>query len=222
MPAVTDFSALTLDELQPHIVGEMLPDVPFDGWTHKAAAAAATRLGLDPAIVTLAFPKAIDMIDCWAMLIDEKMAAACDNDGFRALKVREKITQAICCRLDISDPEVARRALAVLAFPVNALRAARISWRTADSIWRVAGDTASDFSHYSKRMTAAAIYSATMLYFIDDDSEGHTKTRAFLDRRIADVMRFEAQKARWQRSGDHGRLSLSRFLGRLRYPVEPL
>lgn len=219
---MTDLATLTLDELKPHIVAEMLPDVPFDGWTHRAAANAATRLGLDPALVHLAFPKAIDMIDCWTLLIDEKMAAACDNDGFRAMKIREKISQAINRRLEESDPEVARRALAVLAFPVNAARTARISWRTADAIWRAAGDTSTDFAYYSKRMTVAAIYSATILYYLEDDSDDHANTRAFLDRRIADVMRFEAGKAKWRGAGGGNRLSLSRFLGRLRYPVEPI
>ncbi len=43
------------------------------------------------------------------------------------------------------------------------------------------------------------------------------ETQAFLDRRIDEVMRFEKAKARWQVSGR--RFSLSRFLGRLRYPV---
>ncbi|HEU0133953.1 MAG TPA: COQ9 family protein, partial [Allosphingosinicella sp.] len=52
----------------------------------------------------------------------------------------------------------------------------------------------------------------------DDDSDGLTSTRAFLNRRIDDVMRFEKLKAQWR--GNRERLpSLSRFLGRLRYPA---
>src|SRR3546814_1469385 len=87
--------------------------------------------------------------------------------------------------------------------PQNAALAARTLWRTADAIWRAAGDQAADFSHYTKRATAGAVYSATLLVWLNDESEGFADTAAFLDRRINDVMRFERAKARWRRSEAH-------------------
>jgi ubiquinone biosynthesis protein COQ9 len=84
-------------------------------------------------------------------------------------------------------------------------------------MWRIAGDTSNDFNHYTKRMTLGAVYGSTLLVWRDDESEGWSETAAFLDRRIDDVMRFEKFKAEWRGSSDQ-RLSLSRFLGRLRYP----
>jgi ubiquinone biosynthesis protein COQ9 len=84
-------------------------------------------------------------------------------------------------------------------------------------MWRIAGDTSSDFNHYTKRLTLGAVYGSTLLNWIDDKSEGWSETSAFLDRRLADVMRFEKWKAGW-RGGDLRRPSLARFLGRLRYP----
>ena len=110
-----------------------------------------------------------------------------------------------------------RRAFAILAQPQNAMAAARFAWRASDRMWRLAGDSATDFSHYSKRGILAALYTSTMLVFLDDSSEGLTETQGFLDRRIEDVMRIERMKAQWRSSE---RLpSLSRFLGRLRYPA---
>jgi len=111
-----------------------------------------------------------------------------------------------------------RRAFAILAMPGNALTGARLAWRSVDRIWRVAGDTATDFNHYSKRAILAGVYGSTSLVFLDDESEDMAETRAFLDRRIGDVMRFEKAKGRWRSSTIH-RPSLSRFLGRLRYPA---
>ena len=110
-----------------------------------------------------------------------------------------------------------RRALATLAMPVHAARAARLAWRAADVMWRAAGDTATDLNHYSKRMTLTAIYGATILAFIDDESEEQADSRAFLARRIEGLMRFEKMKARIKGAGGGERLSLSRFIGRLRY-----
>ena len=82
-----------------------------------------------------------------------------------------------------------------MAMPQNAARALQIGWRSADIMWRLAGDTATDYNHYTKRTILAGIYSATLAYFVNDDSEGKEKSYAFLDRRIDGVMRFEQAKA---------------------------
>ena len=90
-------------------------------------------------------------------------------------------------------------------------------------MWRLAGDTAADFNHYTKRATLAALYAATLSVFAGDTSEGKAETLAFLDRRIEGVMRFEKAKARLLAgntiAGNAGHFSPARFLGRLRYPV---
>jgi ubiquinone biosynthesis protein COQ9 len=85
-------------------------------------------------------------------------------------------------------------------------------------MWRIAGDKATDFNHYSKRAILMAVYGSTSLVWLDDDSAGFAETRAFLDRRIDEVMRFEKAKAGW-RARRELMPSLSRFLGRLRYPA---
>jgi ubiquinone biosynthesis protein COQ9 len=215
-----DLADLTLDELRPLLVAAMLPHVPFDGWTDAAVAAAAADLGLDRGVARLVFEgRAVDMVDAYIATADARMAAALDTPDYRALKVRQKITTAIRTRLEQATPhrEAIRRSAAILALPGNAARAARLTWRTADAIWRAAGDTATDFNHYSKRALAGAVYASTLLIWLNDESEDFAETWAFLDRRIANVMQFEKLKAGLG-GGDTQRLSLARFLGRLRYP----
>ena len=75
----------------------------------------------------------------------------------------------------------------------------RIGWRSADLMWRIAGDTATDYNHYTKRLILSGVYGSTLLVWLDDQSEGWMETGAFLDRRLADVMRFEKWKANWTR-----------------------
>jgi ubiquinone biosynthesis protein COQ9 len=135
------------------------------------------------------------------------------------MKIRDKIRGLVWRRLEIQGParEAIRRALAILAMPQNVPLALRISWRTADRMWRIAGDTSTDFNHYTKRMTLGAVYGSTLLVWLDDQSDDWTETAGFLDRRIDDVMKIEKLKAQWRSSSDQ-RLSISRFLGRLRYP----
>ncbi|NUR44654.1 MAG: COQ9 family protein [Sphingomonas sp.] len=191
----------------------------FDGWTLKAVDSAAGQLGLDPVQARLAMPKTQSgMIDVYVQEVDRALEAAFTPRHLAAMKIREKIRALIWHRLEIMGParEAVRRALAVLAMPQNLPLALRISWRSADLMWRLAGDTSTDFNHYTKRMTLGAVYGSTLLVWLDDQSEGWADTSAFLDRRIDDVMRFEKFKADWRRSSEH--LSVSRFLGRLRYP----
>jgi ubiquinone biosynthesis protein COQ9 len=192
----------------------------FDGWTRAAVDSAAARLGIDPVQARLAMPKGqAELIDCYISEVDRALEAWFTPERLAGLKIREKIRALIWRRLEIMGParEAVRRALAILAMPQNLARAVRISWRSADLMWRIAGDTSTDFNHYTKRMTLGAVYASTLLAWLDDDSEGWRHTAAFLDRRIDDVMKFEKWKAEWRGSSER-RLSLSRFLGRLRYP----
>src|SRR5437868_11550040 len=159
------------------------------------------------------------MIDCYLEEVDRALEASFSGEQLAGMKIREKIRALVWRRLEIMGParEAIRRALAILAMPQNVPLALRIGWRTADLMWRIAGDTSTDFNHYTKRVTLGAVYGSTLLVWLDDQSKGWGDTAAFLDRRIDDVMRFEKFKAEWRGSSDQ-RLSLCRFLGRLRYP----
>lgn len=191
----------------------------FDGWTRAAVDSAARQLGLDPVQARLAMPKTqAGMIDLYIQEVDRALEAWFTPQRIAMLKIRQRIRALVWHRLEIMGParESVRRGLAILAMPQNVPLALRIGWRSADVMWRIAGDTSTDFNHYTKRMTLGAVYGSTLLAWLDDHSDGLSDTADFLDRRIDDVMRFEKFKADWRGSSEH--LSLSRFLGRLRYP----
>lgn len=192
----------------------------FDGWTRAAVDSAAQQLGVDPVQARLAMPKGQPaLIDLYIQEVDRGLEAYFTPERLAGMKIREKIRALVWHRFEIMGParEAVRRALALLAMPQNLPLALRISWRTVDGMWRIAGDTSTDFNHYTKRMTLGAVYASTLLVWLDDQSEGWADTAAFLDRRIDNVMRFEKLKAEWRGSSDR-RLSPSRFFGRLRYP----
>ena len=208
-----------LEKLRRQLALAVGENAVFDGWTRAAVDSAAAQLGIDPVQARLAMPKTqAGMIDVYIQEVDRALEAWFTPERVAGMKIREKIRSLIWHRLETMGParEAVRRGLAILAMPQNLPLALRISWRTADLMWRIAGDTSTDFNHYTKRMTLSAVYGSTMLVWLDDQSEGWNDTAAFLDRRIDDVMRFERFKADWRGSSEH--LSLSRFLGRLRYP----
>ncbi len=209
-----------LEQLRRRLALSVGENAVFDGWTRQAVDSAAARLGVGPVQARLAFPKGqAAMIDCYIQEVDRALEASFTSDQLAKMKIRERIRALVWRRLEIMGEarEAVRRALAILAMPQNVALALRISWHTSDLMWRLAGDTSTDFNHYTKRMTLGAVYGSTLLAWLDDQSEGWSETAAFLDRRIDDVMKFEKWKAGWRGSGER-RLSLTRFLGRLRYP----
>jgi ubiquinone biosynthesis protein COQ9 len=210
----------TLDELRLALAPALADSAVFDGWGDAALVSAAEIEGVDIDVARLAFPGgAMDMIAAWIETVDAAMAAALPAERLAMMKVRERIRSLVQFRLDAvtGREEALRRALAIMAMPQNAVRAARLGWSSADAMWRLAGDTATDYNHYTKRAMLAGIYAATLAVFVGDESEGKAETRAFLDRRIDGVMRFEKAKAKWlARDTEH--FSVVRFLGRLRYP----
>jgi ubiquinone biosynthesis protein COQ9 len=191
----------------------------FDGWSTRAVEAAADLVAIDRDQARLAMPKtSAGLIDVYTQGVDRALEAHFTPELLAGMKIRAKIRGLVWQRLQIMGParEAVRSGLAILAMPQNVPLALRMGWRSADVMWRIAGDTSTDFNHYTKRLTLSAVYSSTLLAWLDDQSEGWSETGAFLDRRIDDVMQFEKVKARWRGSGEH--LSLARFLGRLRYP----
>lgn len=213
-------SSSPLEQLRRRLALAVGENAVFDGWTERAVDSAAAQLGIDPVQARLAMPKnQTGMIDLYIQAVDRALEAWFTPKRLAGMKIREKIRALVWRRLEIMGParEAVRRALAILAMPQNLPLALGISWRTADLMWRIAGDTSTDYNHYTKRMTLGAVYGSTLLAWLDDDGEGWSDTGAFLDRRIDNVMAFEKWKAEWRGSSNQ-RLSLSRFLGRLRYP----
>ena len=207
-----------LAELRERLALAVGENAVFDGWSKAAVDSAAVQLGVDPAQARLAMPKTqAGLVDAYIEAVDRELEKRWPPEKLATLKIRERVRTLVWTRIEIMTDarEAVRRALAILAMPQNVPLALRTGWRTADRMWRLAGDTSTDFNHYTKRVTLSAVYGSTLLAWLDDDSEGWSGTSAFLDRRIDNVMSFEKWKAQW-RGQEH--FSLPRFLGRLRHP----
>ena len=222
MPAKPLPADPTLDEIRETLASAIGRNAAFDGWTPMAVATSAGEKGIDADIASLAFKgNAMRLIDAWIDSVDCELARRLPPEKLNAMKIRQRITALLATRMEIMAPdrESLRRAMAIMAMPQNLPAAAKIGWRSADRMWRLAGDTASDFNHYTKRMTLSAVYASLLAVFVNDDSEDFADSRAFLDRRIENIMQFEKVKAQ-SKARRENIPSLSRFIGRLRYPAK--
>jgi len=168
-----------------------LANVPFDGWSVAALRAGARAAGMDEARASALFPGgAAEMVEWFSDWADRAMLEHLAGIDLAAMKVRERVAEGVRARLAALLPhrEAARRALAVLAQPQNAPLGLKLIYRTVDAIWYAAGDHATDFNFYTKRGLLAAVYSATMLCWLEDRSPDGSITEAFLARRLDEVM----------------------------------
>ncbi len=191
-----------LDDLRREILYAMLPHVAFDGWTRKALNAGARDAGQTPEAAEHAFIRGLNQVaEFYSADADAAMCRALEEKGVGELPIRQRIALAVRTRLEQAAPhrEAIRHLMSYLALPGAGLTGARCTLRTVDAMWYAAGDTSTDFNYYTKRGLLAAVYGATVLYWLNDASDDCEATWAFLDRRIADVMqvpKFQGQIAK--------------------------
>jgi ubiquinone biosynthesis protein COQ9 len=181
------------------LIAAALPHVPFDGWSRTTLEAAIVDSGVDAGLARLAFPRGgIDMALAFHRRADRQLAEELSAADLAGMRIRDRIVHCVRRRIELvaTDREAVRRGATLLGLPLHAPEGARAVWETADIIWNACGDDATDYNWYTKRMILSSVYSATMLYWLGDESPGFSRTWSFLDRRIEDVMRFEKTKAK--------------------------
>lgn len=188
-----------IDATRKAVLAAALPHVAFDGWSDRTLAQAVEDAGVDPGLSRLAFPRGgVDLALAFHMAKDEALAGDLAAADLGAMRFRDRVAYAVMRRLDLvaGDREAVRRGAALFALPHHAADGARAIWHTADTIWTGLGDDSRDFNWYSKRATLSAVYSSALLYWLGDQSPDAVETRAFVDRRIDNVMQIEGVKAR--------------------------
>ena len=197
------------------VLNAALPEVAFDGWSEDVLARAGKAAGIDENSLHLAFSGGVgDLIEAFSKSGDAAMLAALEAPG--DMKIRDRIRHGVRLRLqvDADHREAARRAAGWLSLPGRQALGGRLVYATADHIWHWAGDTSTDYNHYSKRLILSGVLGATRLVWFGDESDGNEKSWAFLDRRIKNVMQFEKAKAKWQAASD-GKAPFSVLLSKL-------
>ena len=190
---------LSRDEIKDAIVLAASPHVAFDGWGMDAIARGSIDAGFDEATAKRMFPEgAVDAIKHFANLSDREMIKKMNGVDLDSMRVRDKIIFGVRARLEFLIPhrEAVRAGLGVLASPAHGGAMAKITHNTVDAIWNEAGDKSNDFNWYTKRGLLGAVYGATVLYWLADETDDFSATWDFLSRRIDDVLKIPPMKAR--------------------------
>jgi ubiquinone biosynthesis protein COQ9 len=183
-------------ELRDRLADAVAQEAAFSGWTSLAIRNAGERIGAGADARRLFPGGPVDVLTYLSRRADERTVEVLEREGGE-LRTRERVALGVKLRIQntVGGKESVRRGLALLATPFNGPLALKLLYRTVDAIWYAAGDTSTDFNFYSKRALLSGVFSSTLLYWLNDRSPDDEATWAFLDRRIADVMRFEKLKA---------------------------
>lgn len=188
-------SAGWADAAEQRVLDEALRLAPRLGWNAGLVSRALTAAGLGEADGQLLLPEGPrDLAALLSRRHDAVALAKLRTLDLATLKIRQRIREGVVARLDAAaeNADVLRPLAAFLAFPTNLPLALRLTWDSADSIWRWAGDTATDENHYSKRAILSGILVSTLAV---DRASGRASALSHLDARIDDVMAFEKWKA---------------------------
>lgn len=208
-----DWAASAEQQLLDHA----LTIAPKGGWAWRTATAAGRAAGFSDGETELLIPHGpADLAALLSRRHDARALTLLKDIDPLSLKVRERIAQAVAARLDAAaqDEPALRRWMGWLALPANAPLAGKLAWESADVLWRWAGDVATDENHYSKRALLAGVLTGAMAIQL---GSGRAEALAFTDRRIEDVMRFEAWKATTRFRPYDLLAGVARALGRMRY-----
>jgi len=191
------------EQIRDRILEQALPEIAFDGWTWDVAEAAAIACGYDKTMAKAVFPAGLsDFVAHLSDWTDRKMMDSLTSIDISEMRIRDRIHLGVMTRIEILEPwrEALRRAMTYWSVPHRSLQAGRIVWRSADRIWVWAGDTATDYNHYTKRALLASVITTTTLAWLKDDRGNLASVESFLDRRIENVMTLGKALGRFRKS----------------------
>ena len=193
------------NQIRIDLIRAMLTHVPFDGWTWEAMEQGAIDIGFEKKKTSSSRMKifkdlfkngSIDFIEIFSEIIDLEVKEKYDLLEFKPERVSEKIKKIIMIRLNLCQKykEAVRTSISLTAMPINAKISLKILYKTCNSMWRIAGDKSTDFSFYTRRISLAAVYTPTLLFWLNDNSNDNVETEFFLERRLKGINKISRLK----------------------------
>lgn len=180
-------------QIRDEILLAVLPNVAFDGWEWSVVCDFAVQAGHSENIARAVFPgKMVGVLDHFADWADRGMLKSLECVDLDEVRVRDCVRMALLARFEVLNPykDAVNQSLHFWMWPTRKPHAVKITWRLADRIWDWSGDTATDYNRYTKRGLLSGVIASTTLAWLNDPSEDMENTKAFLDRRIENVMQL--------------------------------
>jgi len=169
------------------LLNTFLKNAAVKGWNQAALQSATHDLAIPPLEARRLFPDGLsELADYYIDEINNSLSSRYAQEAENGWKLSQKVAFALKLRFAImaEHKKAISKLQSFLILPQNISHATRMLFRTADHIWYLVGDRSTDFNFYTKRISLAAIYGSAILFWLNDHSENHIETAAFIDRQL--------------------------------------
>jgi len=179
------------------ILNRALIDIENSGFNEKMLLNAAKNCKISEGKLGRLFPEGIfELKQYYFSEIDEQMLQKIKTQNYENIRVRDKIFNGVLIRLDLFKKNKTSIKYIFVSESSNPIKSLKHLWRTSDLIWKSAGDSSTDYNHYTKRLLLSWVYITTLICWFNDKSRNINDTKLFLNRRIDEVLEFGKQSGK--------------------------
>lgn len=183
------FQILSRPQQRQYLIQQGLANIPFDGWSFDSLRSVEQQLQIPTGTADRIFDfDTTTMATAFADYITTEMLTALKATHPQPTGTTNRIATALKIRLHIMEPHKQSVQMLVRQFGTTPQTHAHTAWQACDVIWNWAGDTSTDYNHYTKRGLLVGVYTATVLYWLSDDSPNYTATHNFIDRQLQTIV----------------------------------
>ncbi|HIK87142.1 MAG TPA: COQ9 family protein, partial [Alphaproteobacteria bacterium] len=174
-----------------------LIDIENSGFNEKMLLNAAKNCKISEGKLGRLFPEGIfELKQYYFSEIDEQMLQKIKTQNYENIRVRDKIFNGVLIRLELFKKNKTSIKYIFVSESSNPIKSLKHLWRTSDLIWKSAGDSSTDYNHYTKRLLLSWVYITTLICWFNDKSRNINDTKLFLNRRIDEVLEFGKQSGK--------------------------
>ncbi|HJD55833.1 MAG TPA: COQ9 family protein [Rickettsia endosymbiont of Pyrocoelia pectoralis] len=165
--------------------------LPFNEWGNKLIEEVEEKCGFTKGYSLILFPEGLsEMIEFFESYLDNIMVEALSTQE-QPSKIREKISLAVKTRIKALPPIIHSKNSAY--FTLNPIQGTQVAFATCDAIWSYAGDKSLDYNYYTKRGLLLAVYTSSILFYIQDESKNYINTDKFIEESVENIVKTFAQ-----------------------------
>lgn len=173
------------------ILKQALIDINTYGFNENMLIQVAENCNLSKGALGRLFPEGIyELKEYFFNQTDIEMLKKINQVENKDIRIRDKIYNGVIIRLEIFQKNKDSIKHIFVSESSSPIKSIKNLWNTADLIWRSAGDTSTDYNHYTKRLLLSWVYLSTLLCWFNDKSKNIQETKLFLNRRIDEVLKF--------------------------------
>ena len=182
---------INLNFFRKEILNESKKYIVKDGWNENLLESISKKRKYKINEITALFPEGyLSLLKYYLKELNLQMTHSSKNLNLSQMKVHERIREIILLRLKNSqdEKELIKKTYFNFLLPCHHKIALISLYETVDQIWFIARDNSTDFNFYSKRAILAAIYSSTVLHWMNNNNFNQTKI--FLDSQLKKVSKI--------------------------------